>query len=95
MHYVRCGAFGVVLLFTTICFAREQLVDFSENALPLLNNELEQMDKNINRAPKIYQGTAAPSSAPYKTGDMWIDTTNHKLYISDGTDSSTNWRILN
>lgn len=84
-----------LFILVNVSSAREQLVDFSENALPLLNNELEQIDKNINRAPKIYQGTAAPSTAPYKTGDMWVDTVNHKLYISDGTDSSTNWRILN
>jgi hypothetical protein len=45
--------------------------------------------------PQIFTGTAAPATTPTKKGDMFIDSTNHKVYISDGTSSSTDWRLLN
>lgn len=45
--------------------------------------------------PLVSSGTAAPTTTPGKIGDMYVDTTNHKIYVSDGTTNSTNWRILN
>ena len=95
MRRIRCGTFGLVLLLiATSCFA-DQLVDFSEKALPVLNSELDRIDQTLERVPRIYKGTAAPTTAPYRTGDIWIDTTNHKIYVSDGNDTSANWRVLN
>jgi hypothetical protein len=45
--------------------------------------------------PRIATGTAAPATTPSRIGDVFVDTTNHKIYIADGVASSTNWRILN
>jgi hypothetical protein len=45
--------------------------------------------------PYVSTGTAAPVSTPNFIGYTYIDTVNHKVYVSDGTASSTDWRILN
>lgn len=45
--------------------------------------------------PQIFTGTAAPATTPTKKGDLFIDSTNHKVYISDGTTNSGNWVLLN
>lgn len=45
--------------------------------------------------PGVTFDTAAPATTPIRIGDIFVDTTNHKVYISDGTTNSTNWIILN
>lgn len=45
--------------------------------------------------PAISSGTAAPETTPGKVGDIYVDTTAHKLYFADGTSSSSNWVIAN
>jgi len=45
--------------------------------------------------PIVTTGTAAPATTPAKVGDMFIDTTNKKLYIATGTASSADWTITN
>jgi hypothetical protein len=50
---------------------------------------------SISCSPTISTGTAAPTSTPAKVGDMYVDTTNHKLYFADGIASSSNWVIAN
>lgn len=47
------------------------------------------------KIPTITTGTAPPTITPGQIGDIFIDTTNHKVYMADGTASSTNYRILN
>jgi hypothetical protein len=42
-------------------------------------------------APTISSGSGTPSSTPAKTGDIYVDTTNYKTYISKGTSSSADW----
>lgn len=41
------------------------------------------------------KGTAPPTSTPVNIGDLYIDTTNKKLYFAAGTSSSADWIILN
>jgi hypothetical protein len=48
-----------------------------------------------DETPTISTGTAAPATTPSKVGDMFIDTTNKKLYIATGTASSADWTITN
>jgi hypothetical protein len=50
---------------------------------------------SVGNVPAIFTGTAAPATTPTKIGDMFVDTTNHKIYVSDGTTNSSNWRVLN
>jgi len=45
--------------------------------------------------PTISSGTAAPSSTPTKVGDIYIDTSAHKLYFADTTSDSSGWVIAN
>lgn len=42
-------------------------------------------------APTISSGTTAPSSTPAKVGDIYVDTTNFKTYVSKATSSSADW----
>lgn len=51
--------------------------------------------KDASTIPVISTGTAAPTTTPTKVGDMYIDTTNKKLYFSVGTSASTDWIIAN
>lgn len=37
-------------------------------------------------------GAGVPSSTPDKRGDIYVDTTNLKIYISTGTSSSADWK---
>jgi hypothetical protein len=43
----------------------------------------------------ISSGSGAPASTPAKIGDLYIDTTNNKLYAAKGTSSSADWFITN
>lgn len=48
----------------------------------------------VSCSPTISTGTSAPTSTPLKIGDIFVDTTNHKIYVADGTDS-TRWQLCN
>ncbi len=37
-------------------------------------------------------GAGAPSSAPSNLGDIYIDTTNKKMYIAMGTSAASDWK---
>jgi hypothetical protein len=45
--------------------------------------------------PKITSGASAPSTAPAKVGDIYVDITNKKLYFAAGNSSSADWIIAN
>ena len=37
-------------------------------------------------------GAGVPSSTPSNVGDIYVDTTNLKIYLSTGTSSSADWK---
>lgn len=41
--------------------------------------------------PQITSGSGAPTSTPTKSGNIYVDTTNYKTYISKGSSSSSDW----
>jgi len=43
---------------------------------------------------KWFTGTAAPATTPAKVGDIFIDTSNKRIYVADGTASSANWQLM-
>ncbi len=45
--------------------------------------------------PTISSGTGVPGSTPTKVGDIYVDTTNKKLYFATGISSSADWTIAN
>lgn len=47
------------------------------------------------RIPHISTGTAPPSTAPTKVGDIYIDTTNKLVYIAVGTSAAGDWELMN
>lgn len=46
-------------------------------------------------SPIIFTGTAAPTTIPKKIGDIFINTSAGKVYVSAGTSASSDWKILN
>jgi hypothetical protein len=46
-------------------------------------------------AQHIYTGTAAPATTPAAVGHHFIDTTGGNAYISTGTSSSADWKLVN
>lgn len=52
---------------------------------------------NIHSAntPTISSGASAPSSTPTALGQLYINTSTAKVYISTGTSSSADWTIMN
>ena len=86
----------IFILLSGISWAgNEQIPDFSEDSLPVLNDNLRRMRSDIDRAPRIYTGTAVPTTAPYHTGDMFIRTDNGKVYIATGASTSSDWKLVN
>jgi hypothetical protein len=53
------------------------------------------VEQSATTVPLISTGTAAPATTPSKVGDIFVDTTNKKLYFATGTSSSADWTIAN
>ncbi len=53
------------------------------------------VEQAASTLPLISTGTAAPATTPGKVGDIYVDTTNKKLYFATGTSSSADWTIAN
>ncbi len=48
-----------------------------------------------DNSPIITSGSGAPATTPAKIGDLYIDTSNRKLYFAVGTTNSGDWEISN
>ena len=59
------------------------------------NAEAEAAQATANAAAAISEWTAAPSTAPAKVGDIYVDKTNGKVYIAKWKSSSSDWLVLN
>jgi hypothetical protein len=59
------------------------------------NELVDILNQLILNSPKISTGTAAPISIPAKTGDIYCDTANAKVYIATGISASSDWKVLN
>ena len=67
-----------------------KLTDIEENA-----DVTDAANVSQAGAPIISSGGGAPSGAPTKVGDIYIDTTGDNAYIAVGTSSSSDWEISN
>jgi hypothetical protein len=64
--------------------------------LTMVDRDLQHIFTYINSLPQYATvSTAVPTSTPIRIGDMFINETTNKVYVSCGTSSSTDWRILN
>ena len=43
----------------------------------------------------VTSGIVAPTSTPYRLGQIYVDTTAVKVYIATGIASSSNWTLVN
>ena len=57
--------------------------------------DFADVQDELDTKPTISTGTDVPATTPSKIGDIFIDTTNQKLYFAAGIDSSTGWIITN
>lgn len=52
----------------------------------------------LPNGPVIFSGAGTPTATntiPSKAGDIYIDTTNSKVYISKDNTAVTDWLLLN
>ena len=50
---------------------------------------------DVSFTPKIFTGTSTPSFRPEKVGDLFVNTSSGKVYVSTGSANSGDWAILN
>lgn len=62
---------------------------------PSDEREFQNVYQTISKGPAIFSGTGAPSTAPNKAGDLYINTSTSKVYIATGTVTSGSWTLLN
>lgn len=62
---------------------------------PIWLNWFNAVYRLLGLAPTIYTGILAPTTTPNKIGDTFVDTVLGKVYVSVGTTSSSDWKILN
>lgn len=48
-----------------------------------------------DRIPHVSTGSGAPSAAPAKVGDIYVDTTNKLVYIAVATGDAGDWELMN
>lgn len=60
-----------------------------------VDNDLSRVFKVLRSVPNITTGSAAPTTTPSRIGNIYVDTTNKKLYMATGHSSSADWIILN
>lgn len=63
----------------------------------VLNSQIDDITGRllVDASGGVTSGSGAPSSIPSGLGQIYIDTTGSKVYISTGTTNSGSWSILN
>lgn len=89
MTLLRC--ISLIVLLATPCFARDQIVDFSDNSLPKINDELRQVNDNIDNKVRDEGDTTAVNFAlaSFTTDGAW-----HDLDLSRIIPKGVKWVIL-
>lgn len=68
-------------------------LDWSANETTInFGTDVPQLLKSFSA---VDSGAVAPATTPLKVGDIYVDTVLGKVYISAGTSSSSDWKILN
>ena len=57
-----------------------------------LSSDWNAMVTVIEAKSTVSTGAGAPTSTPSNTGDLYVDTTNLKLYFASATSSSSDWK---
>ena len=80
-----------LILFATNVYAREQLVDLSEQAVPVLNDELNRMNENIDNKVRDKGDSTA---VDFTQAVLTTDATWRDLNLSTKIPLGTKWVIL-
>jgi len=67
-------------------------LDWPAGSQILFGSDVPQIFKTL---AQVSSGAVVPATTPLKVGDIYCDTVLGKVYISTGTSSSSDWRILN
>lgn len=75
---------------------REAFIDNMDNLgdVHAKSVDMDELPK-VCGYPMVVFGSGAPTMAPDFTSQFYIDTTNHKIYMADGTANASSFRILN
>ena len=75
---------------------REAFIDNMDNLgdVHAKSVDMDELPK-VCGYPMFVFGSGAPTMAPDFTSQFYIDTTNHKIYMADGTANASSFRILN
>lgn len=100
---MRIRDWRIVLLFLLYCCFVERCFAVSGNtsvviphqADPAIEHEFQNVYSSINLKATISSGAGAPATTPSKVGDIYINTSAGKVYVSTGTVTSGSWAILN
>lgn len=57
--------------------------------------EFQNVYQSINVRPVVFSGSGASTATPRKIGDIYIDTSAGKVYISTSAVSAGGWALLN
>lgn len=95
MFYMMWNRFTKILLgllfICCVAYAKDNLADFSDSSLPILNNELRQLNENIDKKIKD-QGDS--TSVDFAVGDLTTDGTWNDLDLSSLIPKDARWVIL-
>ena len=75
-------------LFNLIQNIQEQLNRFRDLVVETSNDHANLLDERVS------SGSGAPGTTPTKIGLLFIDTTTPNVYISTGTSSSADWKLV-
>jgi hypothetical protein len=66
--------------------------DKNNGKLELIRDNINTMADEANSTfPIVTTGTAAPTTTPYKKGDIFVDATTPTMYYAKGNTSSADW----
>ena len=81
----------IILLISVNCYATEQLTDFSDESLPILNNELKKIDDKVSN--KIAD-EGDSSAVDFTASNLTTDATWRDLDLSTKIPKGVKWVIL-
>ncbi len=72
----------------------DPFVSNNAEAAPAMYGHLNAIVDVVNTKSNVLVGVISPDTAPLNIGDIYIDTGEPAIYISIGTSSSTDWKLL-
>ncbi len=67
-------------------------LDWAAGSIVQFGTDVPQL---LSTVPTITVEAVVPATTPTKEGDIYVNTATGKVYISTGTSSSADWKILN